>query len=153
MGRHSSANHSPSSRRHRSHRSISPPPREKQRHSSRGPVRSGSGSPDPPRRSRSRSPSPRTKRLKKGQPEREVREGSGRGKGSERDAVERKERNRAENIDDDSGRNGRSSRSRHERSPERHRNGRSRHRSQSPQHHASSANAKPRDEVSGDIQP
>ncbi|XP_061351941.1 FHA domain-containing protein DDL [Gastrolobium bilobum] len=157
MGRHSSTNHSPSSRRHRSHRSISPPlPREKHHHSGRGsakPARAGSSSPDP----LPRSPSPRTKRLKKVQSEREgerepePREsernhGGGRGRGSERDAVERKEKKRAEN-DDDGGRNNRSSKSRHDRSPERDRNGRTRHRSQSPQHHASAANAKPRDEV------
>lgn len=50
--------------------------------------------------------------------------------------------------DDDSGRNGRSSRSKHDRSPEHRHNGRGRHRSQSPQRHSM-----PRDEVSGDIQP
>lgn len=159
MGRHSSSNHSPSSRRHRSHRSISPPPREKQRPSRHEPVRSDSGSPDlpPPPPRRSRSPSPRTKRLKKVQSEREPKrehERNHRGRDSEKDVVERKERKRVENDDDDGGRNGRSSRSRHERSPEHHRNGRSRHRSQSPQHHSTAAaNSKPRDEVSGDIQP
>ncbi|KAK7305064.1 hypothetical protein VNO77_42963 [Canavalia gladiata] len=171
MGRHSSANHSPPSRRHRSHRSISPPPRDKHEHSGRGaakPVRTSSASPDPP--PRSRSSSPRTKRLKKAQSERE-REGereprererepresdrnhsSGRGRGSERDAVERKEKKRTEE-EDGGGRSSKSSRSRHERSPERDRNGRSRHRSPSPpRHHASTSSAKPRDEVSGDIQ-
>ncbi|XP_004500039.1 FHA domain-containing protein DDL [Cicer arietinum] len=153
MGRHSSSNHSPSSRRHRSHRSISPPPREKQRPSRHEPVRSDSGSPDlpPPPPRRSRSPSPRTKRLKKVQSEREPKrehERNHRGRDSEKDVVERKERKRVENDDDDGGRNGRSSRSRHERSPEHHRNGRSRHRSQSPQHHSTAAaNSKPRDEV------
>ncbi|PNX63991.1 hypothetical protein L195_g061897, partial [Trifolium pratense] len=77
-----------------------------------------------------------------------------RGRDSERETVERKERKRADNDDDDSGRNGRSSRSKHERSPEQHHNGRSRHRSQSPHRHSSAAaNSKPRDEVSGDIQP
>ncbi|XP_057430764.1 FHA domain-containing protein DDL [Lotus japonicus] len=97
MGRHSSTNHSPSSRRHRSHRSISPPPQEKHRHSSRGAEadRPGSGSPDPP----PRSPSPRTKRLKRAQqPERE-RERS-RGRGSEREGVERK---RVENDEEGDG--------------------------------------------------
>ncbi|XP_027341809.1 FHA domain-containing protein DDL isoform X1 [Abrus precatorius] len=159
MGRHSSTNHSPSSRRHRTHRSISPPPRDKHEHSGRGsakPVRTDSGSPDP--LPRSQSPSPRTKRLKRAQSERErePREsernhGSGRGKGSERDTVERKEKKRAQNDDGGgggSGRSNKSSRSRHERSPERERNGRSRHRSPSPaHHHGSAANAKPRDEV------
>ncbi|KAK2441348.1 FHA domain-containing protein DDL [Trifolium repens] len=150
MGRHS-----PSSRRHRSHRSISPPPREKQRSSSRSAVRSRSGSPDAPLPShRSRSPSPRTKRLKRIQSERESkrehdRSHSGsRGRDSERETVDRKERKRVDNDhDDDGGRNGRSSRSKHERSPQQHRNGRSRHRSQSPQPHSSAANSKPRDEV------
>ncbi|QCD78395.1 smad nuclear-interacting protein 1 [Vigna unguiculata] len=174
MGRHSSGNHSPSSRRHRSHRSISPPLREQHERSGRGvtrPVRSDSGSPDSP--ARSRSPSPRTKRLKRAQTEREPREsersrGSSRGRGSEREAAERREKRRTENDgggggsgrssksekrtenEDTGGRSNKSSRSRHERSPERERNGRSRHRSQSPPHrHASSGNAKPRDEISG----
>lgn len=56
--------------------------------------------------------------------------------------------------DDGGGRSNKSSRSRHERSPERERNGRSRsrsrsrHRSQSPpHHHRASADAKPRDEM------
>ncbi|RDY01735.1 FHA domain-containing protein DDL, partial [Mucuna pruriens] len=174
MGRHSSGNHSPSSRRHRTHHSVSPPPRDRKEHSGRGsakPVRTGSGSPDPP--TRSRSSSPRTKRLKKAQSERERESdrthGSNRGRGLEKDANERREKKRTESDDgggrsnksdkrtendDGGGRSNKSSRSRHERSPERDRNGRSRHRSQSPPHqHASAANAKPRDEVSGDIQP
>ncbi|KAK2387324.1 hypothetical protein P8452_25516 [Trifolium repens] len=155
MGRHS-----PSSRRHRSNRSISPPSREKQQSSTRSAVRSRSGSsPDAPLPShRSRSPSPRTKRLKRIQSERESkrehdRSHSGsRGRDSERETVDRKERKRVDNDDDDDdddggGRNGRLSRSKHERSPEQHRNGRSRHRSQSPQRHSSAANSKPRDEV------
>ncbi|KAK7333581.1 hypothetical protein VNO80_30356 [Phaseolus coccineus] len=172
MGRHSSGNHSPSSRRHRSHRSISPPLREKHERSGRGvakPVRTDSGSPDSP--TRSRSLSPRTKRLKRAQTERETREGErsrgdSRGRGSERDAVEHREKRRTENEgsgggggkssksekrtenEDAGGRSNKSSRSKHERSPERERNGRSRHRSQSPpRHHASSGNAKPRDEM------
>ncbi|ESW18397.1 hypothetical protein PHAVU_006G037500 [Phaseolus vulgaris] len=172
MGRHSSGNHSPSSRRHRSHRSISPPPREKHERSGRGvakPVRTDSGSPDSP--ARSRSLSPRTKRLKRAQTERETREGersrgNSRGRGSERDAVERREKRRTENDgsgggggkssksekrtenEDSGGRSNKSSRSKHERSPERERNGRGRHRSQSPpRHHTSSGNAKPRDEM------
>ncbi|WVY94188.1 hypothetical protein V8G54_033276 [Vigna mungo] len=178
MGRHSSGNHSPSSRRHRSHRSISPLLREKHERSTRPAARStrtDSGSPDSP--SRSRSPSPRTKRLKKAQTDREPREsershGSSRGRGSEREGAERREKRRTENDgggggsgrssksekrtenEDTGGRSNKSSRSRHERSPEREHNGRSRHRSQSPPHrHPSSGNAKPRDEVSGDIQP
>ena len=53
-----------------------------------------------------------------------------------------------ENDDDGGGRNGRSSRSKHDRSPEHRHTGRGRHRSQSPQRHSM-----PRDEVSGDIQP
>ncbi|XP_045824796.1 FHA domain-containing protein DDL [Trifolium pratense] len=172
MGRHS-----PSYRRHRSHRSISPPPpppREKPQSSTRSTVLSRSGSPDAPPSHRSRSPSPRTKRLKRIQSERESKrehdrshsgsrgrdseretverkerkradnDDGSRGRDSERETVERKERKRADNDDDDdSGRNGRSSRSKHERSPEQHHNGRSRHRSQSPHR----ANSKPRDEV------
>lgn len=158
MGRHSSPNHSPSTRRQRSRHSVSPPPRVKHRHSSGGSARLGSVSPDPPHRSR--SPSPRTKRLKRVQSQREPerehegerKHGGSGGRGYEREAIERKEKKRVEN-DDNGGTNGRSSRSRHERSPERHHNGRSRHRSQSPQHHASAENSKPRDEVSGDIRP
>ncbi|KAE9591065.1 hypothetical protein Lal_00021489 [Lupinus albus] len=150
MGRHSSTNHSPPSRRHRS---ISPPPRDKNHHSRR----QVSGSPEPP----PRSPSPRTKRLKRTQSDRErgrKREsesershGSGRGRGSDRE--ERKEKKKGENddFDDDNNerRNNRSLRSRHERSPEHHRNGKRSRRSQSPpQPHASAAaNAKPLDEV------
>ncbi|XP_058767922.1 FHA domain-containing protein DDL-like [Vicia villosa] len=155
MGRHSpsSRRHSPSSRRHRSNRTISPPPREKQQQHSIRAHRPASRSPDPPPSYHSRSPSPRTKRLKKNQSEREREpklehdrsHGSSRGRDSEREIVERKERRRAEN-EDDGGRNGRSSRSKHERSPENHRNGRSRHKSQSPpQYH--SAQTQPRDEV------
>ncbi|KAL5164908.1 FHA domain-containing protein DDL [Glycine soja] len=111
MGRHSSSNHSPSSRRHRS--SISPPPRDKHEYSGRStakPVRPGS--PDSP--PCSRSPSPRTKRLKKAQSERErePREsernhGGSRGRGLERGAGERREKKRTEN---DEG-NGRSNKS------------------------------------------
>lgn len=137
MGRHS-----PSTRRHGSHRSISPPPRDKRKPSTRSP-----DSP-PPSSHRSRSPSPRTKRLKKIQSEREPkrehernRDSSSRGRDSERDEVDRKERRRAEN-DDDGGRNGRSSRSKHDRSPEHRHNGRGTHRSQSPQRHSM-----PRDEA------
>ncbi|KEH33718.1 smad/FHA domain protein [Medicago truncatula] len=136
MGRHS-----PSTRRHRSHRSISPPPRDKQKPSTRSP-----DSP-PPSSHRSRSPSPRTKRLKKIQSEREPkrehernRDSNSRGRDSEREEFDRKERRRVDN-DDDSGRNGRSSRSKHDRSPEHRHNGRGRHRSQSPQRHSM-----PRDE-------
>ncbi|MED6184118.1 hypothetical protein PIB30_044309 [Stylosanthes scabra] len=160
MGRHSSSSnhhHSPSSRRHRSHRSISPPPHRdnKHRHSEKH-VRTDSRSPDPPprSRSRSRSPSPRTKRLKKAQSERESEKShgeSGRGRGSEREVAERKKEKRRDSADrgDGDGRNGRRSRSRHERSPEEERNGRSRHhRSQSPpSQHRRHDSAKPRDEV------
>ncbi|KAJ1375340.1 hypothetical protein SESBI_51119, partial [Sesbania bispinosa] len=78
---------------------ISPSPREKHRHSGRGPVQLGFNSLDPP----PRSPSPRTKRLMEAQSERErVRHdernhgNSGRWRGSNRDAVERKERRRSE---------------------------------------------------------
>ncbi|KAI5409455.1 hypothetical protein KIW84_055044 [Lathyrus oleraceus] len=156
MGRHSpsSRRHSPSSRRHRSNRSISPPPpREKQHQPSSRAPRPASRSPDPPPSSyHSRSPSPRTKRLKKNQSERESEpklehhrsHGSSRGRDSEREPVERKKMMRAEN-EDDGGRNGRSSRSKHETSPENHRNGGSRHKSRSPPYHP--AQTQPRDEV------
>ncbi|CAJ1968845.1 unnamed protein product [Sphenostylis stenocarpa] len=170
MARHSSSDHSPPSRHHRNHRSVSPPPRDKHKCSGRSgakPVQTGSGTLGS---THSRSPSPRTKRLKRTQSERhrEPHESdrnyhgsNSRGIGSEMDGVERREKrtdeegsgrsNKSEKRmknEDGVGRISRLSRSRHERSPERDHNGRAQHRSQSPSHrHASAANTKPRDEM------